>query len=174
MIHQSKPRRTAERHIRPPTTPPAIAPALLCAFPLEESDVDAEKLEEGMGAVVEKSIALALAWLVEEEEGINEIAVVFAMSAIWKVSEVSQKEFNSHLTLLSSHWIEPAISLAERLAQKTKNTDQCNVKVCPYWHFCFLWYCFGITMRGKYNVVKETSYFTSFTAHFVNSTPRQD
>jgi hypothetical protein len=51
---------------------------------LEELDVDAEKLEEAMGAVVEKSItiALALAWLVEEEEGINETAVVFAMSAI--------------------------------------------------------------------------------------------
>lgn len=84
MIHQSKPRRTIARNTSPPTTPPAIAPALLCTFPLEELDVDAEKLEEAMGAVVEKSItiALALAWLVEEEEGINETAVVFAMSAI--------------------------------------------------------------------------------------------
>ena len=97
-------------------TPPAIAPALLCALPLEELNPDVEKLGEALGAVVEKPIALALAWLVEEEEGIDGKAVVFALSAILKVSEVSQKEFNSHLTLLSGHWIKPATSLGEQLA----------------------------------------------------------
>lgn len=81
MIHQSKPRKTIERNTSPPTTPPAIAPALLCPFPLEELDADVEKLE-AIGAVIEKSIALVLAWLVEEEEGMNGTAVVFAMSAI--------------------------------------------------------------------------------------------
>jgi hypothetical protein len=90
MIHQSKPRKTVARNTSPPTTPPAIAPALLCAFPLEELDADVEKLE-AMGVVVEKSIALVLAGLVEKEEVINGTAVVFAMSAILKVSEVSQK-----------------------------------------------------------------------------------
>jgi hypothetical protein len=57
---------------------------------LEELDADVEKLE-AMGVVVEKSIALVLAGLVEKEEVINGTAVVFAMSAILKVSEVSQK-----------------------------------------------------------------------------------
>lgn len=81
MIHQSKPRRTVARNTSPPTTPPAIVPALLCALPLEESDADVEKLE-AVGALVEKSIVLALAWLVEEEEVISGTAVVFAMSAV--------------------------------------------------------------------------------------------
>jgi len=64
MIHQSKPRRTVARNTSPPTTPPAIAPASLRTFPSEDLDVNGEMVEDAMGAVMEKSIALALGWLV--------------------------------------------------------------------------------------------------------------
>lgn len=76
MIHQSKPRETAARNTSPPTTPPAMAPASLLTF-----DVDAEVVEDAIGAVMEKSTALALAWLVEEAVEIDGTAVVFALNA---------------------------------------------------------------------------------------------